>query len=150
MCLGAALDAHYTSQEAFTRAFQSQFNITPGALHTSRDLEELHLTRVFNMAKQDLITLPTPRQEIHPGMTLAGLQKRYTPNTSREIPALWEAFGPYMDQIPGQADPRGYGAAHDFTENGFLYMAGVEIAGNPDLPQPFETLKIPAGPGHRI
>lgn len=79
-------------------------------------------------------------------MTLAGLRKPYTFDTIGEIPGLWHEFGPKMHEVPNAVDgTTAYGVSiMNGNENGFDYMAAVEVQTGAAGSGEFEILEVPA------
>jgi len=77
-------------------------------------------------------------------MLLAGLEKHFSMQTMGEIGGLWHEFVPYLGQIPGQVGPVAYGLCYDMNENGFQYIAAVEVDSDENLPDEFATKQLPA------
>jgi AraC family transcriptional regulator len=89
--------------------------------------------------------VPEPRFENGPAMLISGLGGHYTAETNKEIPALWQRFGPeYMGRVPGQVGSATYGVCYNFAPNEvFDYLAGVEVSSFKGLPAEFKQLSIP-------
>jgi AraC family transcriptional regulator len=86
--------------------------------------------------------LEQPRFEDGEPMLLAGLRDHYTRETMKEIPALWQRFGPYLGEIPGQVGDVAYGVCFP-SADGFDYMAGVEVNRSSELPDGFSEVTMP-------
>lgn len=143
--LGVALEAGYGSHEAFTRAFREQFGLTPESLRARRRLDNLALTEPIKMKETLLAKLEPPRLETGRALLIAGLRERYDCDSSKNIPALWQRFGPHIGNIPGQKGHVAYGVCCNADDDGnFDYIAGVEVGGFSDLPAEFARLRIPA------
>jgi predicted transcriptional regulator YdeE len=79
--------------------------------------------------------------------TIAGMGGRYTPATNRDIPALWQQFGPrWFGQVPGQVGRKAYGVCYNFDDQGNLdYVAAVEVDAASPAPAELTQMSIPAG-----
>ncbi|CAN5713201.1 hypothetical protein BH11ARM2_BH11ARM2_19240 [soil metagenome] len=78
-------------------------------------------------------------------MKLAGLRKGYTYDNMGEIPNLWHAFGPKIGEVPNGVGKAAYGLViSNGTENGFDYMAAVEVSSTEGIPDAFVTFEAPA------
>jgi predicted transcriptional regulator YdeE len=88
-----------------------------------------------------------PRFEESRAFAVAGLGGRYTAATNREIPALWQQFGPrWFGQVPGQVGRKAYGVCANFDGQGnFDYVAAVEIDAAGATPAELMQMTIPAG-----
>src|ERR1700722_6519058 len=102
--LAVALDAGYGSHEAFTRAFRDQFGLTPEAVRAQRHLDNIELVEPIKMDQTLLTTLAPPRFESGRPLLMAGLSERYTCESSKAVPSLWQRFVPHLGNIPGQVD----------------------------------------------
>lgn len=142
--LSVALDSGYGSHEAFTRAFCSQFGITPERLRASGTVSGLTLTEALVMSHSTLVELLPPRQESGRHLLIAGFGERYTFDTNHGIPALWRRFVPRMHDVPHAIGPTTYGVCrHADGDGNFGYIAGVEVSSVRDLPPELEHVEIP-------
>ena len=143
--LAVALDAGYNSHEAFTRAFYTQFGITPKQVRAQRHLDSIRLVEPIVMNENLIVKLESPRIEHADSFLIAGLGERYTFETNHGIPLLWQRFGPYIGNIPGQVGAVTYGVCCNSDGAGnFDYIASVEVSCLTDLPDDFSHLQIPA------
>ena len=143
--LAVALEAGYGSHEAFTRAFRDQFGLTPEQVRAGRRLDNLELVEPIKMQETPFVTLEPPRIETSKPLLVAGLSERYTCDSSKAIPALWQRFTPYIGNIPGQVGRVAYGVKRNGDDEGnFDYIAAVEVRDFSDLPAELARLRIPA------
>jgi AraC family transcriptional regulator len=79
-------------------------------------------------------------------LLVAGLGGRFTFESSKNIPALWQKFQPHLGNVPGQVRKRGvtFGVSYNMDDSGFDYMASVEVSDFDNLPAEFSRLRIPA------
>ncbi|RXV68702.1 AraC family transcriptional regulator [Burkholderia stabilis] len=141
--LPVALDAGYGSHEAFTRAFRDLFGITPEAVRARRTLDGLSLVEPFRMKELKIIAVTPSRFEVTEKQLIAGMSSRYTFETNEGIPALWQAFIPYIGHIPGQVGGETYGVCCNPDADGsFEYIAGVEVNNRDRLPAPFRCVEL--------
>jgi AraC family transcriptional regulator len=97
------------------------------------------------MKKSPAGQLQAPRIEHGKTFGIAGLREHYTPETMKNIPELWQRFGPYVGKIPGQVGHVAYGLCFNaLSPNGIDYLAGVEVSSTSDLPGEFSVANIPA------
>ncbi|WP_431320494.1 AraC family transcriptional regulator [Rhizobium sp. YTU87027] len=143
--LEVALDAGYSSHEAFTRAFRDQFGLTPEAVRKQRHTRNLALLEPIRMDPTRLPELEPPRFETLPPMLFAGLQEIYPYGGNAAIPSLWQKFNVHFGNIPGQIGNVAYGICTHIEGEAekFRYMAAVAVSNGSDLPAGFLTLKIP-------
>ena len=143
--LNVALDAGYGSHEAFTRAFRDQFGLTPEQVRGQGHLAKLSLREPIIMDSTPRPNLAQPRFETTKPLLLAGLNARYTQQTSAGIPSHWERLHAYLGHVSRQVGETAYGACYNTDEEGnFDYLAGVEVRDFSDLPEGFATLRVPA------
>jgi AraC family transcriptional regulator len=91
------------------------------------------------------LQLESPRFENGKSMLVAGLRERFTGATMRNIPELWQRFGPSIGNIPGQMGQVAYGLCSNMLPQPFSfdYMAGVEVSSSAKLPEGFSHVSIP-------
>src|SRR6266702_3168170 len=78
------------------------------------------------MKKSPAVQLEAPRLEHGKALLIAGLREHYTPETMKNIPALWQRLGPSIGYIPGQAGRVTYGACFNVLRpEGRDYLSGV-------------------------
>lgn len=142
--LAVALQAGYGSHEAFTRAFREQFGVTPESVRANGTLQNLQLMEPIHMDQALLATLDPPRFVTGKTLLVAGLNERYTCESSAGIPSQWQRFLPSFGHIPGQIGHVAYGARSNFDdEGGFDYLCGVEVPDFSRLPKEMGALRIP-------
>lgn len=143
--LRVALEAGYSSHEAFTRAFAEQFTLTPEQVRSQGHLNNLLLVEAIAMTAAPVSNLVPPRFETLQPMVLAGLLERHNCQSAAGIPDQWQRFTPYLGAIPGQKENVAYGVKCNFDgESNFDYLCGVEISGTPVLPRGLTTFQLPA------
>jgi AraC family transcriptional regulator len=143
--LEVALDAGYGSHEAFTRAFRDQFGVTPEAVRSRGNLDQLELVEPITMTETMTMNLEEPRRELGGQLLIAGLRARYSIETIAGIPMQWQRFGPYIGAISRRVDRMTYGVCCDFDETGhYDYLCGVAVSSVTDLPPELSSVRIPA------
>ncbi|PXX38115.1 AraC family transcriptional regulator [Burkholderia sp. MS455] len=141
--LHVALDAGYGSHEAFTRAFRDLFGVTPEEVRARRTLDGLSLVEPLRMKELKIIAVTPSRFEAPERQLIAGMSSRYTFETNEGIPALWQAFIPYIGNIPGQVGGVTYGVCCNPDADGsFEYIAGVEVKSRDRLPASFRCVEL--------
>ncbi|WP_175830974.1 AraC family transcriptional regulator [Burkholderia cepacia] len=141
--LHVALDAGYGSHEAFTRAFRDLFGVTPEDVRARRTLDGLSLVEPLRMKELKIIDVRPSRFENAGKRLIAGMSDRYTFDTNEGIPALWQAFIPYIGTLPGQVGDVTYGVCCNPDADGsFEYIAGVEVTSRDRLPAPFRWVEL--------
>ena len=87
-----------------------------------------------------------PKIVSKPAFTVAGI-KYHGKNEQGEIPRLWEAFGPRMQEFRNVVNPEVcFGVCDNMDEEtgAFDYVAAVEVADDTDLPEGMVAWAIPA------
>ncbi len=143
--LGVALAAQYGSHEAFTRAFREQFGLTPEQLRAQGSLDNLQLVEPMKMDETMLTKIEPVRFENARPLLIAGLGQRYTCDSSKNIPAQWQRFGPHIGHIAHAVGDIAYGVCCNPDDEGnFDYICGVEVSDFADLPKEFAKLRLAA------
>jgi AraC family transcriptional regulator len=141
--LTVALDAGYRSHEAFTRAFREQFGLTPETVRAQHHLCNIELVEPIKLDETLIPDVKPTRIENGKPLLIAGLEERYTWETSKAAPAQWQRFVPYLGNISRQVGRTTFGVSHNGDDEGnFDYIAGVEVADFSDLPAAFSRLRI--------
>ncbi|MHC8383185.1 GyrI-like domain-containing protein [Pseudomonas sp. LB3P14] len=95
------------------------------------------------MDEQADVKLAEPRFESGHFLLIAGLGGRFTADTTKGIPDLWEKFIPEIGKIPGQKSEVTYGiCCNPDGKGGFEYIAGVEIDKLDDLPDKYRWVEV--------
>lgn len=142
--LAVALNSGYGSHEAFTRAFRDQFGVTPESIRAQAHLNNVQLMEPIRMEQLKLTNLEPPRFEDGRTLLIAGLQERYSAQTTAGIPAQWQRFAPHIGHIPGQIGQAMYGVIGNSDDAGNAdYLCGVEVSDFASLPPEFSRIRIP-------
>lgn len=143
--LGVALDAGYSSHEAFTRAFRDHFGLTPDSVRSGAEPDSKLLKEPVVMTDSNTAKLAKPRFENLSGFSAAGISRRYSMRERGKIPSQWESFIPHIGNIAGQKGMAAYGICHNSDEDGNMdYMSAVEVADASRAPEDLQTLSVPA------
>jgi AraC family transcriptional regulator len=145
--LSLALDAGYSSHEAFTRAFREQFGLTPEAVRSQGHLHQLQLMEPIKMEENTVVNLKPPRIVEGPSLMITGMGERYSAETSANIPAQWQRFALHLGHIPGQLNTRdqhvSYGVCCNMNEEGNIeYICGVEVRDFNQSPADWSRIRI--------
>jgi len=143
--LTVALDAAYSSHEAFSRAFRDEYGLTPEQVRAQGHLYNLTCLEPIRMDESLIVELGAPRLEQGRELRIAGLSGRYSFETNQGIPSLWQRFMPHIGNIPGQIGRKSYGICSNGDDTGhFDYMCGVEVKELPDARAELTGIRIPA------
>jgi AraC family transcriptional regulator len=142
--LAIALDAGYSSHEAFTRAFRQHFGQTPEGVRAQAALQSLKLTEPLRMQPSSTVPLAPPRVVESGELLIFGLGQHYNCQSNAGIPSQWDAFLPHFGHIPGQQGRIAFGVICNFDDAGnYDYICGVEVSAFPAHPPEFTRLRIP-------
>ncbi len=134
-----ALDCGFESQEAFTRAFRKRFGVPPGQYRQSRSLP-LEVSMTHQTA--DVVLLPERARR--GAFRIAGVAAEFDKTNKAGIPTLWPKLLGALP-LPRQA-PSGeaFGVVQmiDRDCGRMRYMAGVEVTGDPKLPDGFDVIDL--------
>ena len=87
--------------------------------------------------------LPAPRFAKGSFQLVAGWGGRFTQETAKDIPALWERFLADIENIPSRVGKETYGVCcNPDGEGGFEYIAGVEISKLDELPERYRWVEL--------
>lgn len=143
--LAVALEAGYSSHEAFTRAFREQFGVTPETVRAQRLVDNLTLVEAIKMDENMNVNLAAPRIVQGKPMLIAGMNERYATNCGGNIPAQWQSFTPRIGTVPKQVGRTAYGLIYNGDDDGnYDYMCGVEVSDYSQLPSDLDRLRVPA------
>jgi AraC family transcriptional regulator len=134
-----AIEAGYESQESFTRAFQSQFNVTPGEFRKANNphlfLEKVkidqdylkHIGRDLSL-KPEIVELS---KRIFVGLhtTFYGIESEKN-NMAKKLPELWGKFIPRMNEIVEAVPGVAYGLIQQRQDKSDLldYFSVMEVS----------------------
>ncbi|PNQ83762.1 AraC family transcriptional regulator [Paenibacillus polymyxa] len=154
--LDIAIEYQYNSQEAFTRAFEKSFGITPGK-YRNCDIElsdqskinfldyKKNATEELEVNKPVILQLETTKIVGYEYKTNLNNEQHY-----KEIPGFYEHFGAheYFMCIPNKIAPgMSYGIACRFEDNGaFSFVVGEAVEEeSKELAEGFIYMEIPTG-----
>lgn len=82
----------------------------------------------------------------HPQLLIAGLLLRQLNDPSKELPALWQRFAPFIGRVPRQVPSAAYGLCIRAAEGNACsdYVAGCEVADFSEIPADWARVTIPA------
>ncbi|HPT72517.1 MAG TPA: AraC family transcriptional regulator, partial [Candidatus Cloacimonadota bacterium] len=145
-----SLRYRFESQEAFTRAFKKQFNVTPGKIRNMKG--SFIYTKPYKLMshKNKKGVTMKPRIVKLEAMTVVGLSCRSTMKENT-IPQLWDAFNKICGDIKNPAGKDfalgicPYVQMDNFTENdSFEYLATIPVSKVEDLRNGLKSHVIPA------
>lgn len=140
--LSIALDAQYSSHEAFTRAFHTYFGVLPSTVRDARSLDGLTLQEPLSMSDFTLVPVGPHKIETRAAFGVTALVLDCTLDDLSGVSPLWNRLGGYMDQIT----PTGpaFGICTGMTDAGaFKYAAGLQTAPDAPIPADMQRVEVP-------
>lgn len=152
--LDIALLAGFESQEAFARAFKQSFGLTPQAYRKIGDKSLFLRKPQFVPAYLEHLQCHVsrmPELRTLPNMTLVGMRTCFFStdseknNIAEQLPSLWQAFLPRMQDIPERVPGLAYGVVrHEQEDSDRLeYHAAVEVMPMGALPSGMVKVAVP-------
>ncbi|REL25857.1 AraC family transcriptional regulator [Thalassotalea euphylliae] len=148
--LELALDCQFDSQEAFTRAFKAQFNITPAQYRKINEPFRLLYKQPFSESELDYLQnnlTMAPEIIDQPAMKIVGIASQYD-DGALSLPKLWSAFAPYRNSIPNRVGTDFFGIyeAYEETEDNttFVYICAAQVANFGEVPEGMITRELSA------
>ena len=142
--LQVALDAQYTSHEAFTRAFAGYFGLLPSSVRDARSITGLQMMEPIKMKKDMIVDVPAPRIEERAGFSVVGMGMDCTFEDVAQIPQVWGRFAARAEEIEEPVAGVGYGLCCPGDERGhFRYVAGIESKASAVVPEGMEAVAVP-------
>lgn len=143
--LNVALDAGYASHEAFTRAFRTEFGLTPAMMQALGDPATLTILQPKEFHMDTPITLAPPRMETCGPRTFIGLNAHYNHKTKAGIPQQWERFNMADPDIENSLGQAAFGVIHNFTDSGeWDYACAYEVSKPGARPKGYTAMSFPA------
>jgi AraC family transcriptional regulator len=142
--LSVALDAGYSSHEAFTRAFREEFGVTPTEFRDQPDLAKYKLLEPIRMSNQPNVKLAEPRMVDANPMLFVGIAKRYRFDDMTGIVGQWQAFNRHIGSIPNEIAGAAYGICTNSDADSMDYICAVEVSGFGLIDKDLQRLRVPA------
>lgn len=142
--MSAALDAGYSSHEAFSRAFRAAFDATPEEVRARGAVTGLSLTAPLPYAPAEPPPALAPdRRESLPARLAVGLVERRAHGDTATIPLQWGRFMARYAEIDDKSDPIPWGVSSGDAD-GFDYACAVLVARADAVPEGLSLLRLPA------
>lgn len=144
-----AIECQFDSQEAFTRAFKAQFDMTPAQYRKINEPFRLLYKQPFN--ENDLSHLQnnlsmTPEIVEQEAMKIVGVASKYQ-DGDLSLPKLWSAFSPYKDSINNRVGSDFFGIYESYEEHDdgttFVYICAAQVANFDSVPEGMITRELP-------
>ncbi len=147
-----ALDCGFESQEAFTRAFQKMFAMTPGELR-GKLIPDYCLKKPVNVSyvqKKLKERMMEPVIKHRPAFRVIGPAKSFHDSSFEAIGKFWEEFLQQMPAIKGRISAETFGicsAQHPAVvkqdDSQFIYIPCVPVDTNAPIPAGMVDLVVP-------
>jgi AraC family transcriptional regulator len=143
--LDLALDSGYSSHEAFSRAFRSQFGVTPESVRDSGSLDGLTIVKPRAVPGHEATHVDSPRLVSEADIRIVGLPAHYSYDATAGIPGQWQRFMTFAMTIPERRPgiPSGVATKVD-ADGGFDYLCAVEVTAFSTMPPECVRITIPA------
>lgn len=148
--LDLALECQFDSQEAFTRAFKAQFNMTPAQYRKINEPFRLLYKKPFDAQALDFMQQGVSMEpEIieQPAMKIVGIANQYD-DGDLSLPKLWSAFRPYKDLIQNRVGSDYFGIYECYEESDagtqFVYICSAQVANFDQVPEGMITRELEA------
>lgn len=93
---------------------------------------------------QKSINLPEPRMVDSDALMIVGLKKRYSDETSAQIPAQWQAFQPHIGTIDTRKGAVAFGVMCNSDDEGHIdYLTGLEVEQHVEATRELDSLRLP-------
>jgi AraC family transcriptional regulator len=142
--LPVALEAGYSSHEAFTRAFREQFGVTPETVRRDGSTTGLALTAPLERSDRGSAPLDDPEIVTIGPIVVVGLAERQAFEAEHAIPGQWRRFMTRYGEIDGRTGDIPLGVSYDLDEDGgFDYVCAVEVKPTSAAPPGLHRIAIP-------
>ncbi len=126
--LDVALEANYSSHEAFSRAFKAQFGKTPEEVRKDQSVADLPLVAAIRRPENKHMTLADPRTETTGELLFVGQSEVIAYRDTQKIAGQWQRFmsGPYQEiEFRTQSIP--VGVTMQDEEGALSYICAAEV-----------------------
>jgi AraC family transcriptional regulator len=144
--LTVALESGYASHEAFSRAFRTQFGLTPEELRRKGTLDGIALVDVMHLPQPTRASLEPPEIVTDGPFNVVGLSQRSSfSGASMTIPAQWQRFMmEHYAVIDDKTESIPLGVYVDFDDDGnFDFLTAAEVKRFPEVRAPLVKLTVP-------
>ncbi|HLJ52502.1 MAG TPA: AraC family transcriptional regulator, partial [Rhizomicrobium sp.] len=142
--LDLALDYGYASHEAFSRAFRTQFGMTPEDVRKKATTEGLAVLTPVKAQEGTRPAIAPIRSERLGELKFVGLCEHVPFSRLQNIAAQWQRFMPRYGEIEDKAHPIPAGVSTNLDEEGnFDYICAVEVKRFGALPKGLMRIILP-------
>jgi AraC family transcriptional regulator len=141
--LDLALDYGYASHEAFSRAFRTQFGMTPEEVRRKATTDGLPVLTPVKAEEATRSAIAPVRSESLGEMKFVGLCEHVPFSQLQNIAAQWQRFMQRYGEIENKAHPIPAGVSTNLDEEGnFDYLCAVEVKRFGALPEGLERITL--------
>ncbi len=142
--LDLALDYGYASHEAFSRAFRTQFGMTPEDVRKKATTDGLAVLTPVKAQEGTRPAIAPIRSERLGELKFVGLCEHVPFSRLQNIAAQWQRFMPRYGEIADKAHPIPAGVSTNLDEEGnFDYICSVEVKRFGALPKGLMRITLP-------
>lgn len=143
--LDLAMDYGYASHEAFSRAFRTQFGMTPEEVRRKATTDGLPVLTPAKVEEGVRPAIAPIRTENLPELKFVGLCEHVPFSQMQNIAAQWQRFMQRYGEIEDKAQPIPAGVNTNLDEEGnFDYICAVEVKRFGALPKGLMQITLPA------
>jgi AraC family transcriptional regulator len=143
--LDLALEYGYASHEAFSRAFRSQFGLTPEEVRRNATTDGLPVVKPVKVGESARTAIAASRIVPLGAMKFVGLCEHVPFTQLQNIASQWQRFMPHYGDIADKAHPIPAGVSANLDEEGnFDYICAVEVKRFGSVPKGLIELTVPA------
>lgn len=144
--LELALASGYGSHEAFSRAFKTQFGVTPESVRRRGSTSGLPIVAAVDMLASEPTPIGAPVVRQLASRTLACLSERFSFDEMKNIPSLWRRFMTTIyPTIDSKIDRIPVGVVGAVDDDGwFEYACAVHVQSAAPLPPTLKRLTLPS------
>ncbi len=143
--LDLALEFGYASHEAFSRAFRTQFGMTPEEVRRKATTDGLSVLKPAKVAEGAGGKIAADRIEKSGELKFAGLAEHVKYSQMQNIASQWQRFMPHYGEIEDKAHPIPAGVSTNLDDEGiFDYVCAVQVKRFSTLPKGLVQLTVPA------
>ncbi len=147
--LELALECQFSSQEAFTRAFKSQFQVTPALFRKRGEPCRLLCREQFSPSMlrhlQHSLSME-PEIVTRQAMKVVGIATKFE-DSDLDLATLWSSFRPFKNSIANRVDEHAFGIYESYVEQeektGFTYICSVQVSNFDNVPTGLLRREIP-------
>lgn len=142
--LDLALGHGYASHEAFSRAFRSQFGVTPEDVRRSATTDRLAVLSPVRVDDTKCPSVSPARTQVLELLKFVGLCEHVPFSRIQNIASQWQRFMPRYEEIEHKADPIPAGISANLDEEGnFDYACAVQVQRFAGIPEGLVQITVP-------